>query len=242
MIPKSQLKYIQSLGQKKHRDDHHVFIAEGPKLVAEFLQYHPSQIQTIFATESWMKDRSSLYPAIDFVVVSDKELERISQLVTPHDVLAVCRQFEIREPVVQGKLTLVLDEINDPGNMGTIIRIADWFSISQVICSLGCVDLYNPKTVQASMGSIARVSIYYTELVQWVKQQQIPVYAAIIGGNDVRAMKKPEQGLIVIGNESRGIRQEILQRADEKISIPGKGGAESLNAAVATGIILSFLT
>ena len=136
----------------------------------------------------------------------------------------------------------MLDTIRDPGNLGTIIRIADWFGISQIICSADCADMYNSKVVQATMGSIARVNVFYTDLPEWLKQgSDVRIYAAMLEGKDVTKMSTIKEGLIIIGNESMGIDKEVLQYSNEKISIPRKGNAESLNAAVATGIILSHL-
>ena len=145
-------------------------------------------------------------------------------------------------PGIKERISLVLDAIQDPGNLGTIIRIADWFGISQIICGTGCADIYNSKVVQATMGSIARVNVFYTDLPVWLKQRSgVRIYATMLEGKDVTKMSTIKEGLIIIGNESIGIDKEVLQYSNEKISIPRKGNAESLNAAVATGIILSHL-
>jgi TrmH family RNA methyltransferase len=144
---------------------------------------------------------------------------------------------------IKGAVSLALNTMQDPGNMGTIIRLADWYGIHQITCSLDCVDVYNAKVVQSSMGSIARVRIDYADLKNWIqKNKELKTYAAALGGNDVTNMKRITEGIIIIGNESKGISEEILNEADHMITIPGKGNAESLNAAVATGIILSHLT
>jgi TrmH family RNA methyltransferase len=137
---------------------------------------------------------------------------------------------------------LVLDGIQDPGNLGTIIRIADWFGVSHIVCSMDCADVYNSKVVQATMGSIARVNVFYTDLLAWLmSQNESTVYAATLEGKDVTKMTARKEGLIIVGNESKGIRNELVEFANERITIPKKGKAESLNAAVATGIILSNL-
>ena len=187
------------------------------------------------------KQRSS--PKNFFIEVSEDELEKLSQLKTPNQVVAVVKKFDVEKDIaVKGKISLVLDSIRDPGNLGTIIRIADWFGVSQIICSADCADVYNPKVVQSTMGSVARVKIFYTDLKEWLKQQtETPIYAAMLEGQDVTKMNGLKEGLIIIGNESRGIDEEIAALADEKITIPKKGEAESLNAAVAVGIVLSHL-
>lgn len=242
MLVKSQVKYIQSLGQKKQRDEQGLFIAEGPKIVAELLQ--TAAVQQIYALKEWIADNKHLLKGVEVVEISPAELERISQLTTPNNVLAVLKKFDISPVIItKGTITLVLDTIQDPGNMGTIIRIADWFGIEQLVCSEDCADIYNPKVVQSTMGSIARVKILYTDLQQWlISQKPVNIYAALLNGDDVTAMKKLNEGIIVIGNESKGISDEILKLVNVKITIPQKGKAESLNAAVATGIILSHIT
>jgi TrmH family RNA methyltransferase len=242
MVSKSQLKYIQSLGQKKYRDEEELFIAEGPKLIKELLQNENVGLQRLYALNEWIEENEKLLQGIDVITISESELERMSQMKTPNAVIAVVKKFETKVPVTKGKISLVLDAIRDPGNLGTIIRIADWFGISQIICSHDCADVYNPKVVQATMGSIARVSVFYTDLLAWLKRQdQIRIYAAVLEGKDVTKMSALKEGLIIIGNESKGIDEELLQMANEKITIPKKGKAESLNAAVAAGIILSNL-
>ena len=188
------------------------------------------------------KENKDLLKDISVTAINETELERISQLTTPNKVLAIVKKFETNEPGIKERISLVLDAIRDPGNLGTIIRIADWFGISQIICSADCADMYNSKVVQATMGSIARVNVFYTDLPVWLKQRSgVRIYAAMLEGKDVTKMSTIKEGLIIIGNESMGIDKEVLQYANEKISIPRKGSAESLNAAVATGIILSHL-
>jgi TrmH family RNA methyltransferase len=242
MISRSRLKYIQSLGQKKFRDEEGLFIAEGPKIVKEFLQERTFAIKELYATEEWFDDNGSLPPNIEPVRVSEIELERMSQLKTPNQVIAVIEKFPEVLPVVTKKISLVLDTIQDPGNFGTIIRIADWFGIASIISSTGGADMYNPKVVQSAMGSTSRVSIFYTDLSNWLKEQEVPIYAAALDGKDIASMKPPGEALLIIGNESKGVHPELLELATEKITIARKGKAESLNAAIAAGIILSRLT
>jgi len=242
MVSRSQLKYIQSLGQKKYRDTEGLFVAEGPKLVKEFIQSKNVKLSEIFALNEWIVENKDLLKNMSATAINETELQRISQLTTPNKVVAIVKKFEPGEPVIKERLSLVLDAIRDPGNLGTIIRTADWFGISQIICSDDCADLYNPKVVQATMGSIARVNVFYTNLLLWLKQHSgIRIYAAMLDGKDVTKMSAIREGLIMIGNESMGIDEDLLQLANEKISIPRKGNAESLNAAVAAGIILSHL-
>jgi len=242
MVSKSQLKYIQSLGQKKYRDTEGVFVAEGPKLVKELIKSKNAELKHLYALNEWIEENNDISNSIEITVVNETELERISQLKTPNKVVAIVKKLEVHEPEIRGRISLVLDTIQDPGNLGTIIRIADWFGIPQVICSNDCADIYNSKVVQATMGSIARVNVYYTDLAPWLKQRSgVRIYAAMLEGKDVTKMDPVKEGLLIIGNESMGIDQELLQYANEKISVPRKGNAESLNAAVAAGILLSHL-
>lgn len=243
MLSKSKLKYIQSLGQKKHRDDERLFVAEGPKIVAELLQGAPGSVSEVYALPSWIAGRSGSPVPYAVTEVSVDELARISQLQTPNQVLAVCRQFPVGPvPSLKGVIALALDTIQDPGNLGTIIRIADWFGIPQIICSQDCADQYNPKVVQSTMGSIGRVQVHYTDLPAWLaSQNEVRVYAAALEGQDISQMKKLNEGVIVIGNESKGISPAVMEKVNVRITIMRKGKAESLNAAVATGIIASHL-
>jgi TrmH family RNA methyltransferase len=243
MLGKAKAKYIQSLGQKKQRDAEGLFIAEGPKIVADLLQSVPQYVKEVYAVKEWINENNGhLQPKL-FIEVSEEELEKISQLKTPNKVIAIVRKFAIENNIaVKGKISLVLDTIQDPGNLGTIIRIADWFGVSQIICGNDCADVYNPKVVQATMGSIARVKVFYTDLLNWLEQhKEVPVYATMLEGKDVTKMNALKEGLIVIGNESKGIQEEIAALADERITIPKKGKAESLNAGVAVGIVLSHI-
>ena len=243
MITKNQVKYIQSLGQKKSRDLENRFIAEGPKLVNELLITGNCRIAELFALKEWINENPFANEKTKVVEISTVELEKISQLATPNQVLAVIEKIEWKtEPEIKGNISLVLDTIQDPGNMGTIIRLSDWFGIKNIFCSTECADVYSPKVVQASMGSISRVRVEYTNIISWLKEtNDIRKYAAVLNGRDITKMEKINEGIIIIGNESKGISVEILNLSNVQITIPGKGNAESLNAAVATGIILSHL-
>jgi TrmH family RNA methyltransferase len=243
MLLKQKIKYIQTLGQKKFRKQEKLFIAEGPKLVQELLEADPSMVKEVFAVNEWLDEHKKILVKTEVTGISETELERISQLTTPNKVLAIVSQFDEEQEIIsKGKLTLVLDCIQDPGNLGAIIRTADWFGIEQIVCSPDSADLYNPKVVQATMGSIARVKVFYTELKEWLEEQKdISIYATTLEGQDVTTVKKIKEGIIIFGNESKGISAEILQLSTVKLTIPGKGKAESLNAAVAAGVVLGYL-
>jgi TrmH family RNA methyltransferase len=243
MLGKSQIKYIQSLGQKKVRDEEGMFIAEGPKIIYELLASARTRIQQLYALPDWIEAHHDECREIQPVEVNETELQKVSQLTTSNKVLAVVKKFESPADIlIKEKVLLVLDTIQDPGNLGTIIRICDWFGIEQIICSKECADLYNPKVVQSTMGSFLRVRLFYTNLYEWLGQQSdASIYAATLEGKDVTTMNKITEGLIVIGNESKGIKPDVMNRVNEKITIPRKGKAESLNAASAAAIILSHI-
>jgi len=243
MITKNQVKYIQSLGQKKSRDIENRFIAEGPKLVNELITAENCKIVQLLALKEWIDENPSASDHTEVIELSDMELEKISQLTTPNQVLAVIEKIQWKnDPEIKGNISLVLDTIQDPGNMGTIIRLADWFAIKNIFCTTECADVYSPKVVQASMGSISRVRVEYTDIESLlIENNDVPIYAAVLDGSDITKMEKISEGIIVIGNESKGINTEMLKLANVQITIQGKGKAESLNAAVATGIILSHL-
>jgi RNA methyltransferase, TrmH family len=245
MLVKSQVKYIQSLGQKKFRQEESAFVAEGPKLIAELLQATHVPAKMVFATKSWIDENRKQVErlaAVQVLEISQSELERISGLATPHQVLGLFGFPHFPPSAVPPKRILALDNIQDPGNLGTIIRIADWFGLAQIRCSEQTADAFNPKVVQASMGSICRVEVSYGKLEEFITQQaSLPVYASTLDGQSVYGLGPIEEGIIVIGNESVGIHPDLLRLASQQISIPRQGHAESLNAAVATGILLSHL-
>jgi TrmH family RNA methyltransferase len=246
MITRSEVKYIQSLGHKKFRDELKQFVAEGPKIVTELLGLPDSRVKAIYATAEWWQQQAPLRTRLTpemAIEVKAEELERISFLTTPNQVLGVFQQPD--RPVVtslHNRVSLMLDGLQDPGNMGTIIRIADWFGVQHIIASKESADVYNPKVVQATMGSIARVQVLYEDLATFIGQHAgIPVYAATLGGQPLASVGKIKEGVVLIGNESKGINEDLLKAAQHKITIPGAGNAESLNAAVAAGIILSHI-
>ncbi|MEE6185867.1 TrmH family RNA methyltransferase [Niabella digestorum] len=244
MLTKSEAKYIQTLSQKKQRDAESLFVVEGPKIVSEAFAAQNIRIRKIYATEEWLLQNKTAISGREFQLVTDIELKKISQLTTPNQVLALIEKpFHQKFEFKKDHLALVLDGIQDPGNMGTIIRTADWFGIRQIICSTDCADAYGSKVVQATMGSIFRIELLYTDLAAWLQQPSgVKIYGASLNGKPLQTFETLHQGLLVIGNESRGIRENVLPLLHEKITIPKIGAAESLNAAVATGIILSHLT
>ncbi len=245
MLSKTHSKYIQSLHQKKFRDADNVFIAEGSKVVLELLRSGKFVCIEILGLQEWLHQNEALlrkYFNGPLEVVEQHELGKISLLTTPNLVLAVFKKAAASAVTAKGKINLLLDNVQDPGNMGTIIRIADWFGVSNVICSLHSAEMYNPKVVQSTMGSLGRVNVVCTELVEWIQHNDaVKVYAAALHGKNIQELNGLKEGLIVIGNESKGISEEILTLAAERITVPKFGEAESLNAAVATGIILSHI-
>jgi len=247
MLSKKIVKYIQSLSHKKLRDEENRFIAEGPKIVTEFLTDGNFDCTILCAENKWLLENKNLLeknPPEEVYETDENSLQKVSLLKTPNRVVGVfVKKTNAAPPDITNKLSLVLDDIQDPGNMGTIIRIADWFAIENIICSSNCVDCYNSKVVQATMGSLARVNIYYTSLIPFINgNTDISVYAAALDGIPVSELKNISEGIIVIGNESKGISDELMDIATQKITIPRYGKAESLNAAVAAGIILAGLT
>ncbi|MBA3704840.1 MAG: RNA methyltransferase [Bacteroidetes bacterium] len=242
MLSKNQIKFISSLKQKKFREEHHLFIAEGNKVVLELLRSE-IKIKQVFATVDFL-NKTKINGSIDFLEVKPNEMERISALTTPSDVFAVCEipTYKLNTDTLKGKLTLVLDDIKDPGNLGTIIRIADWFGISNILCSVNTADAFNPKVVQATMGSISRVKVHYMDLIELFKVESLKfkVFGALLEGENIYTKQLPSEGLIVIGNESKGIAESLLSYITDKISIPSfSAETESLNAAIATAIICS---
>lgn len=239
MLKNKEIKDIQSLSHKKFRTGLKLFVAEGPKIVSELAQIIPGQVERIYATREWIRTYPELLSS-PVTEITEAELNRISQLSTPNQVVAVMRQSEQVEPR-KDKPLLYLDTIQDPGNFGTIIRIADWFGLGGVVCSEGCADLYNLKVVQSTMASIGRVPVYYDINGTWLEEQNVPVYASVLKGTSIYELSPAKNGILLVGNESKGIRKELLDLATHSITIPRKGEAESLNAAVATGIIVSHL-
>lgn len=237
MLSKNELKYIQSLCQKKQRSAERLFLAEGVKLAGELLEAgYP--VKNIYALEEWKAPVTH----VPITRIAPFELEKISSLQKPNQVLLIAEQQEpAGEPELKNHFILALDGIQDPGNLGTIIRIADWFGIDQIIASKDTAELYNPKVIQSTMGSFPRVKVWYRNLETILQKKQVPVYGALLNGESMYNTASPKEGILVIGNESKGIRETILPFIHHAITIPRIGKAESLNAAVATGILLSQL-
>ena len=240
LITKTQVKYIQSLGHKKFRDAEGVFVVEGPKITGELLAVLPPR--QIYGLREWIEALPAGTQRGFITQVGPAELRRLSAMSTPNQVVAVFAKPVFREPEFGSGIHLVLDGIQDPGNLGTIVRLADWFGIGTVVCTPDSADVFNTKAVQSTMGSIARVPVIYGDVaaVLAVHRGQ-PVYATTLDGEPVYEMGRIERGFIIIGNESKGIGQALLELATRRVTIPKVGRAESLNAAVATGIVLSHL-
>lgn len=240
-LSKNRIKYIHSLELKKNRKIDKVFLAEGPKLVGDLLGHVPCQF--LIATSEWLSGNKHL-PVEDVTEVSEEELSRASLLKTPQQVLAVFRQpdEEMDDSVINRSLCLALDDVQDPGNLGTIIRLADWFGIEHIFCSPSTVDVYNPKTVQATMGGIARVKLHYTPLPELIQSLNgVPVYGTFLDGKNMYEQPLTSYGLIVMGNEGNGIGKEVEQLINRKLYIPNypadRDTSESLNVAIATAIV-----
>lgn len=242
MLIKKDIQLISSLKMKKFRQQHSLFVAEGPKLVEELLK-KPDLIEKVYHTKDYLPNDNSEV----FTEISQRELEKLSYLKTPNQVLALVKIFneKLDLAAITKQLVLGLESIRDPGNLGTIIRIADWFGIEHILCSEDCVDLYNPKTVQASMGSIFRVDIHYVDLETTLKQLQgkVPIYATSLNGENIYTHELSQNGILLTGNEANGLTESIMELADKHLHIPSFNksgdGAESLNAAFACAIACS---
>lgn len=245
MISKNQIKRLKSLHRKKERDVAQLFFAEGVKLVAEILALKPEIIKELYSTSDFASSNHALLKAvnIDPIIVTDAELNQISLLTTPNNALAVCDYFNSTGPVFDFTkgFTFYLDDIRDPGNLGTIIRLADWYGIKKIFCSPSTVDFYSPKVIQATMGAFLRVDCVYESLEKIIGANNIKdVYGAVLNGKDIYSYSL-KAGLIVIGNESNGISEQNLKYITQPLTIPAhnNNGTESLNAAIATSIIAS---
>lgn len=241
MLSKNKIKYIRSLEQKKYRKEEKAFLAEGHKLVGDLSGHFECRL--VAATSTWLESHPDI-KADEIVEVSEEELKKASLLKTPQDVLAVFRIPETDPGTrdIAGSLCLALDDVQDPGNLGTILRTADWFGIRHVFCSIGTADAYNPKTVQATMGALARVRIHYCDLKDLIGTlSDMPVYGTFLDGKNIYGQELTPHGLIVMGNEGKGISQEMEKLVNRRLLIPnypqGEETSESLNVATATAIV-----
>lgn len=243
MLSKSQISFIKSLHQKKHRKENAIFIIEGIKTISEFIQ-SDYQIHSLYYLPSHLSLLPKLPANIKLFELNNAELEKISTLQTPQGILALVNipdKQEIELNSLKNKFSLVLDDVQDPGNFGTIIRTADWFGITQIICSVQTVEAYNPKTVQSTMGSLARVKIYYTNINSLIDQAKLPVFGALLNGQSIYQTNWGNEGLILLGNEGHGISESLINKITMAVTIPKFGDGESLNVAVSAAIFCNEL-
>jgi TrmH family RNA methyltransferase len=247
MLSKNKIKYIQSLARKKNREAEQVFLVEGDKMVAEALQSSFS-VRLLCATGEFLAGNRQIARKTEVIEATTDEIRKASLLQSPQHALAVVEmpQTEFDPPALKNKLSLALDFIQDPGNMGTIIRLSDWFGIEHILCSENTVDCYNPKVIQASMGAIFRVKVHYLDLAQSLKalgQEGLPVYGAFLEGKNIYTQPLDAKGVLVMGNEGNGISPEVEAVITDKIHIPSfasnDAGSESLNVSMATAVCLS---
>lgn len=243
MISKSQISFIKSLHQKKIRKEQGLFIVEGLKSIQEFINSE-YLVDSVYCTENLVPKLDNLSRKIKPVIISESELSRISTLSTPQAILAVVqipKQTDVNIKKLDGSFLLALDGVQDPGNLGTIIRTADWFGLNTILCSMDTAEVYNPKVVQASMGSLSRVNIIYADLGVLFSQINIPVYGALLDGKSIYETDFGQEGIILLGNEGNGISKELLEKINYPITIPRYGKAESLNVAISASIFCSEL-
>lgn len=238
MLSKNKIKQIQQLKQKKFRNKYGLFVVEGVKSVNEFLNNNKFELDSLFYTNEYsplINNEEKIFE------ISEKELQKISFLKTPQKVFGVFKILKDNN-LNDSDLTIALDNLQDPGNLGTIIRLADWYGVSKIVCSTNTVDCFNPKVVQATMGSLNRVAIIYTDLTSFLKSTKKPIYAAIMNGKNVYQTKLQKEAVLLMGNEANGISAENLALVSDKIAIPRFGDfqkTESLNVATATAILVS---
>ena len=230
-LSKNKIKWIRSLRMKKNRDAEQLFVVEGEKMVKELITHHGQQIEFIVSTDEGFQFSGDAFFA------SHKMMQQISSLKTPNQLLAVVKMNQPKTN--ESKFILALDGIQDPGNMGTILRTADWFDVDKIVCSHNTVDIYNPKVVQSSMGSIFRMPTQYCNLEEYLRSTSLPIYGALLSGENIYEKKLRKEGIIVMGNEGYGISDEIQEFIRFSLHIPRFGASESLNVAVATAVILS---
>ena len=234
-VSKAKIKWLRSLQLKKNREEEAVFVVEGEKMVLEGLQQCPELLVTLIVHKDTTLPASAGITSA--FTATTTEMEQLSAFKTPNKLVAVFKRPQAT--AVQSGFMIALDGIQDPGNMGTILRLADWFGISTIVCSQQTVDCYNPKVIQASMGAIFRISVHYTDLADYLQEQSLPVYAALLEGENYSKTAYGTEGILLMGNEGQGISTELLPLVSKAVTIPGKGAAESLNVATATAILLA---
>ncbi len=232
VISKKSIKIIKSLHFKKYRDKHNLFLVEGEKCIDELIKSN-YDIQSIYCTKKIIHK----YSSYEINEISEDDLAKISSQVKPNNILAIVKTQYNKIKFFEG-ITLILDGINNPGNLGTIIRTCDWFGVKNIVCSNNTVDVYNPKVVQSTMGSIFRVNIFYTDLVRYLDKVEYPIYAATLDGVNLSRQKFPANLHLILGNESNGINDSLLELVDKKIKIEKQGKAESLNVSIASAVVL----
>lgn len=235
-LSKAKQKWLRSLHLKKNRDEASLFVVEGEKSVLEGLSVFADQLEMLVSIESFAQQIPDQFHS-KTLTLSTKDLEQISELRTPNKCIAVFRRQNTA--LLNGGLTIVLDGIQDPGNMGTILRLADWFGVKQLVCSKDTVDCYNSKVIQSSMGAIYRVAVHYTDLASYLSETEQPKYGAMLNGTNYKSLEYPKDAILIMGNEGKGVRPEIEKRIDFPVTIPRFGEAESLNVATATAILLA---
>ncbi|NMM39583.1 RNA methyltransferase [Pseudoalteromonas arctica] len=236
MISKNQLKLIRALGQKKYRKQHNQYLVQGEKNVLELLASGLTIID-IFATAAFIAQFQQQFTHVNMIEADEGVLTKASTLVSNNAAIAIVDMPKVTLPEAEG-LILALDGVSDPGNLGTIIRVADWYGIQHIVASLDSADPYNPKTISATMGSFVRVSVSQVNLAEYLTQITQPIYGAFLEGENLHRSQLAQSGVLLMGSESHGIREDCAALVTNKITIPAFGGAESLNVAMATGIIL----
>lgn len=240
MISKAKLKELSSFRQQKNCEEQHLFIVEGVKMVEEAIR-NDIPIKTLCCLSTWAEGHQEYLKDLEWYEITPAELERLSLQKSPNQVWALCQRSLSSAPTGNQGLIIALDHIQDPGNLGTIIRTADWFGIRKIVCSQDTVDCFNPKVVQSTMGGIFRTDIRYTDLYQWLSGCDKTICGALLNGESIETQTPPSNAVLVIGNESKGISPEIQTLIQKKLLIPNIGNtAESLNASVATGILMAW--
>lgn len=233
-LSQNKIKQIRCLQQKKCRDEQNLFVVEGEKMVEEVLMTASEKVVFCISTADFDSEYKN---DIEWYQCDEETLKRCSSLKTPNKVIAVVRKMNV--PEMNSPFLLALDAVQDPGNMGTIMRLADWFGVSKIICSRTTVDVYNPKVIQASMGAFLRIQVEYTDLQSYFQNTRLPVFGALLEGENIYKITVQPEGILLMGNEGNGISEELKPFITHPVSIPRRGGAESLNVSIATGILLS---